>query len=408
MNIFTKTFSIRLKIIFFIFGNVVTVVLFIYLISIAIISGSYSEMEESETVKNIQRANDAIENTVTQLTLKLTDWAFWDDTYEFVNDKNKAYIDSNLGDESMSNLKINGMVFTNTEHEIVFKKVIDFERVEEVSSDDLSSYVLSHKKLTTHETIDSPVDGLIMLPEGMAIVSSQSILQSNGEGPIRGSLIFVQFFNEKMIEMISDLTHLSVELFAFDSISTPSDVLKAKSELLGEATYFVNPISKDKVAGYQILRDVYGDPIMIMKITMPRTIYNNGQTTLYIFLVTTAVSIIIFGLVLVILTEKFIISRLSKLSKEVGNISKDGNLNYRVKVEGEDEIGKLASIINNMLEALSISKNTEQKTIGKLKEVGTELEVRLADMEKMNKLMVDRELKMVELKKEIDELKSKN
>lgn len=53
-----------------------------------------------------------------------------------------------------------------------------------------------------------------------------------------------------------------------------------------------------------------------------------------------------------------------------------------------------------------LAKEVADKNL-KLNEKTIELDKELAEIEKMNKYMVDRELKMVELKKEIDELKSK-
>jgi len=51
---------------------------------------------------------------------------------------------------------------------------------------------------------------------------------------------------------------------------------------------------------------------------------------------------------------------------------------------------------------MKVKKRTE-----KLKQSETKLEKTLADSERVNKFMVGRELKMLELKQEINELKSK-
>ena len=72
-------------------------------------------------------------------------------------------------------------------------------------------------------------------------------------------------------------------------------------------------------------------------------------------------------------------------------------LSYRTNIETSDEIGSLAKSFNVMTEELEIA----------YADVETRVEDRTEKLVKLNGLMVGREVKMVELKKEIAELKSK-
>lgn len=61
-----------------------------------------------------------------------------------------------------------------------------------------------------------------------------------------------------------------------------------------------------------------------------------------------------------------------------------------------------------MLErSLEISSKEHIELNTKIKEESEKLKTNFIELERMNKLMVDRELKMIELKKEIEELKRK-
>jgi len=124
---------------------------------------------------------------------------------------------------------------------------------------------------------------------------------------------------------------------------------------------------------------------------------------------------IILGLVLVIVTfilgsilARSISSPIIHLRDAALEIGK-GNLDARIGIKTTDEIGQLAAAFNQMTIDLKNSK-TKLEDYGKslektVAERTEDLNQKIIEMERMNKLMVDRELKMVELKKEIEELK---
>ncbi len=408
MKILNKTFSIRWKIVLIVLFSVVALILLVYVFSETIISKSYLKIEKDKLEQNIERVNDSVENISSELTVKLTDWAFWDDTYQYMIDKSSEYEESNLDNVAFLSLKINAMVFVDAQGEIIYKKMVDLNTVEEVSSENLASHILSNKKLTTHVENTSLAQGLIVLPEGAMFISSRPVLRTTGDGPIQGSLIFAKFIDQEMVDRIGQLTHLSLELYNISDTSIPEDVALVKSNLRGSGEkYYVNPLSKDSIAGYKILSDIYGDPVFILKINEPRQIYSQGKVTLFYFLTIASILFILFGFFIVLLFDKFIISRFFKLSKEIRHIGDTNNFKERVTEENDDEIGVLENSINKMLDALDSSQESEASSINELQVKDEKLNEKLKELEKVNSLMVNRELKMIELKDEIEKLKLK-
>ena len=353
-----KIFSLKSKIIIIIGFNLILLFVLIYLVSTFFLLKSFKNIEQDLTIQRVQRASDAIVDIVNQLSIKTTDWAWWDDTYKFINDKNKAYIESNLGVGSISNLKINTMVYVNANEDIIFKKMIDFKNKKELSSESIGEHINTHKILSLPNA-ESKVQGVILLPEGLMIIAALPILTSDGEGPVLGTILFGKFLDNDIISEIGKLIRLPLSIYLYDNPSLPLDVITAKSKLSQDETIFINPLTKTLIAGYTIVNDVYNKPLFILKIETPREIYNQGQFTLYSFMAIASLLIILFGIILILLLERLVIFRLSLLGKDIDKISTTQDLSFRVKEGEKDEIGKLAIVINRMLEALYLSKKTE-------------------------------------------------
>ena len=77
---------------------------------------------------------------------------------------------------------------------------------------------------------------------------------------------------------------------------------------------------------------------------------------------------------------------------------KEDNLPAKVMIKTGDELEQVADNFNRMVDKLKTSRQ-------EIDLKNQELKLKVTEMEKFNKLSVDRELKMIELKNEIIELK---
>jgi PAS domain S-box-containing protein len=107
---------------------------------------------------------------------------------------------------------------------------------------------------------------------------------------------------------------------------------------------------------YSLIRDIYGQPALIMRVSIIREIYDQGKsTTLYFFGLLIAAGMI-FGLVILILLEKTVLSRIFDLSRRVSDIGKNRDFSARVNIAGDDEIAELATDVNGMIGELEVSQ----------------------------------------------------
>jgi HAMP domain-containing protein/CHASE3 domain sensor protein len=107
---------------------------------------------------------------------------------------------------------------------------------------------------------------------------------------------------------------------------------------------------------------------------------------------------------------KIFMTPLNLFKKTAREITK-GNYNAKVDIKNNDEIGEFADDFNKMTQELrssieNIAEKVEEKT-SKLEEEQIITKKALDEANRANKLMVGRELEMIELKKQIAELKNK-
>lgn len=140
----------------------------------------------------------------------------------------------------------------------------------------------------------------------------------------------------------------------------------------------------------------------------PQAIIYNKLLKSILFSVSISSIIFILGLILLTLGTTLGISRpLGKLVFAMQAIGEKGDLNKKIVVRSRDEIGKLASAFNLMLEDLKksnkklkfYSNNLEKMVKQRTKELASKNE----DLEKFKNLAVNRELKMIELKKKLED-----
>ncbi|MCA9385067.1 HAMP domain-containing protein [Candidatus Dojkabacteria bacterium] len=118
----------------------------------------------------------------------------------------------------------------------------------------------------------------------------------------------------------------------------------------------------------------------------------------------------IFTIIVLLFISNTVSTPIKKLEQTAAEFAK-GNFSKRVDIETGDEIGKLAKVFNDMAKNLQTrTKELEQSKKDLEQEVRKrtrELNKQVDELERITNIMVDRELKMVQLKKELSNIKSK-
>ena len=354
--------NLREKTLIIISITLVSLIIILYGISQTIIMGSFTELEEDLTRQNVKRVLNTLSDDLVNLDCTVNDWAAWDDTYTFIEDSNADYIESNLIDSTFVTLRLNIMIFVHSSGSIVLKKAVDLqEEMEMPFPQSLEQHISVNDFLVQHDSTESSLAGFLLLPEGPLMVASRPILTSNDEGPIRGTLMMGRYFDAAEIERLQEITQLSLIVQGIDS-QMPSD-FEAVLTFVQEESIFVQPLSEDSIAGYYLVSDVYGEPILLLRVDTPRDIYHQGRTSMQYFVISLVATGLVIGVVILVLLESQVLSRLTHLSRSVSSISAQDDLSARISLTGKDELSNLADVINQMIETIEQSSKKLQYSL---------------------------------------------
>lgn len=118
----------------------------------------------------------------------------------------------------------------------------------------------------------------------------------------------------------------------------------------------VHAIRRNTVAGYVLVPDLFGNPLFILRVDTPRPIYERGKLSQFYLFGTVFVGAVLSSLVILFFLQRFVLSPLSGLSREVRSIGKRKTIAERVHISGRDELSSLAVSINGMLDELERSQ----------------------------------------------------
>ncbi len=202
-----------------------------------IVLGGFEDLEREAVRLNVERARNVLSNEVVYLDTNVSDEAAWDDTYTFIQSPYSDYIEKNLVDDTFIDLRLNLILFINSSGQIVWGKMFDLDARREVPpNQSIRDQFTGDVPLLRHDSIDSAVKGIVLLPEGPMLVASRPILTSESQGPIRGSLIMGRYLTSKEIRRLADTILLSIQVFRLDDPDIPPDLRDIQSNLLdGEA-----------------------------------------------------------------------------------------------------------------------------------------------------------------------------
>ena len=327
-----------------------------YLTSRAFFLQNFAQLEEQWAISNVKRALVFLESQEQNLIAIAQDWAAWDDTYYFVQEPTEDYIKSNLVDETFESLGINLMLFINISGKLVFGKAYDLEAHQEVPlPEGWEEHFHPGSPLLHHTDPKDGKVGLITLPKGPMLIASYPIVTSEEEGPIMGTFVMGYYLTQAHAEKLSKVVRSPVSFLSLHAPQVPAGLARGEE-------FALHIVDSRTIEVFALLRDLYGQPALVLKVTMPRELYPRSQTAFYFFSLLNLLLGLAFGAVILLFLRQHLLSRLVRLSESLVAIARSGSISARVAVEGRDELAEVGAKVNELLASLEASRRALEES----------------------------------------------
>ncbi len=323
-----------------------------------IILPEFIKLENREAQAHLQRIFLALENELEHLKILDQDWAQWDDTYRFVQDRSPAYIEANLPDSTYNDTKLNLILIADTSGRVIYEKGYDLVSQKALSLDTFFQEPLFalYPELDTTKT-KKDLAGFIQTDAGPMLIASFAILTSENKGPSRGSLVMGRLLDASYLENLQLQTQLP---FSLDPLDSLDPALRSRLYLLPKDKAFV--LENNNAATIRIvslLRNISGVPFLGLTSEMNRQILSQGLRAAHyiqIFLAATGALLLI---VLFLLLRMLITNPLELLKNQVVSITGTVERPDFVPFDRNDEIGTLSREFHKMLQRLEDTKQRQ-------------------------------------------------
>ncbi len=287
-------------------------------------------LEKIQNESNIKSFLTSIDNDIKNLKNTTNDYSIWDDTYEFIKNKNKQYIYENFreGSETLKNLSIDSMIYVNSKNEVVFSIY---------NNKDLESNKNNFEKfITTKFKEKTNLNSIINFNSNFLYLSKSEILRSDKSGEIRGYIITIKLLDN------TQLNNTIFEKIEIKNEKTISSDLKLNLQILENIKIRTETTSNDILNTIDFF-DYNDEYIISINTSNKRELVNNAEKTIYIF--NFIVSIVLFFVFYFIYKNQYLIqTRNDFLNKEVTRRTKQLDKAFKKLKDKNKELYTLAHI----------------------------------------------------------------
>jgi len=306
---------------------------------------SFAELERADARTAMRRIDYAFELRMDRLAAGAKDWGNWSDTYRFLQDHNPAYAAESATDVALKQLKVDAFAVADLQGNLLLVKELP-------GTEPTPAHLglLSGKSLPADFPWRGPLSfgqspkGFIYSDRGVFMLAAAPVLDGNGGGPARGMVLMGQLLTAAEMRAVGAQAQAQVAIMP---PMPPHTKAGGPEELLETET--TTQVSRT-------VGDVYGKPIMMVRVDVPREITARGRSAVRYASAYLIGALLFLLITLVVVLNRVVLRPLVLLTRHAIAIGKDTDLTLRLNLTSSDEMGTLAVEFDRMVTRLAESR----------------------------------------------------
>jgi diguanylate cyclase (GGDEF)-like protein len=328
------------------------------------IIGRFAEFEAQQLERHHERLMLSLDAELAELERLAVDWGAWDDAYRYMQGANPAFVTANFTPATFDNLQLDGVLLFDAQHRL--RNDFTYDRASQAFLP--LSPELQGRVARLVATRDAPRSrrGLVQLGPQVLQVGMSTMLDSNGAGTPAGTLVMLRSMDADRINRLAERTRLTV---SFNRMAAPTREGLPPASLEEIPPVRIAETDADTLSAFSVLRDMRGEPALLMQVDMPRELLAKGRETLLHLLAIAAAVVLLLGLGVFLAIRHVVVRRLSRISGTLVGIGSNGSTLVRLPVDGNDEIDQLTTSINAMLDGIDQAYTARRQSAERQREL---------------------------------------
>lgn len=311
-------------------------------ISHYVMDRSMREFEGRDAAHTLDRINILIDLQLLSMRKQAADYSIWDTTYDFMESADPGYVKQNYSKAILDNLDIDQVFLIRTDGRIA----IALFRANQIAPGatgiryvaDAGPTLLSDRILAERAKSAEPkIAGILNVDGKMYVYGISAILTNDGTGPTRGDVVFIRELDHKRMSL---LKRLAQEEFSLVIPAAQADRIE---------------IGDDRIASAKTVRDTLGNPVAAIVVDQPRPLKSLVTTTRNIISANALILTLIALLFVYLMFDRLVLRKIDALVRNIFSVRQVGAIGNRLPAIGDQDIDRISSEVNHMLEDLSNS-----------------------------------------------------
>lgn len=341
--------SLRLKILVWLVAGLLLVVPAIVLFGNLLVASRFRELEHREVKRNIDRAYEVLRREVAGTATQAKNWAAWNEAYDFLGDQRSSFWNDNVQEGTLVGNDLDIIAYLDLKGKTVRARSLHrWPGYPVIAPGEVSRRLGLEKKwdpIVGHMSLTS---GIVDYQGRFLFVAAYPVCRSDFSGVPRGWAIVGRFLTTETLLKLNERAKVQASIGPLPA----SYNLKERTD--SSRAYRIFPISDRTIQVELPVKDVDGVPLAMLTLFEPREVYHEGRELVFLVACLVAISGVFVTLFIFSLVDSIALSRVTRLTKEVEEVSETaagGLSNY-----GEDELGVLGDNIVSMLERIRESR----------------------------------------------------